>query len=109
MVAAGRDYMIFDLTQKAASKAVAPRDEVVHAEFTSSKASYYAFPPRWRRIERGLRPRDVLEVLGRPHRIVIRHDLRKPVESWFYGPADSYALVFVDGRVFDLASTRIAS
>jgi len=109
VVAAGRDYMIFDLTQKAASKAVAPRDEVVHAEFTSSKASYYAFPPRWRRIERGLRPRDVLEVLGRPHRIVIRHDLRKPVESWFYGPADSYALVFVDGRVFDLASTRIAS
>jgi Dolichyl-phosphate-mannose-protein mannosyltransferase len=108
VVAAGRDYMIFDLTRKAASNAIALRDEVVDADFTSSKASYYAFPPRWRRIERGLRPRDVLEVLGRPHRIVIRHDLRKPVQTWFYGPADSYALVFVDGRVFDLASTRIA-
>jgi hypothetical protein len=109
VVAAGRDYMIFDLTRKAASNAVVLRDEVVHAKFTSSTASYYEFPPRWRRIERGLRPRDVLGVLGRPHRIVIRHDLRKPVESWFYGSADSYALVFVDGRVFAVASMRIAS
>jgi 4-amino-4-deoxy-L-arabinose transferase-like glycosyltransferase len=108
VVAAGRDYMIFDLTRKAASNGIALRDEVVDADFTSSKASYYAFPPQWRRIERGLRPRDVLKVLGRPQHIVTRHDLRKPVETWFYGPGDSYALVFVDGRVFDLASTRIA-
>jgi hypothetical protein len=109
VVAAGRDYMIFDLTRKPTSNAVVLRDEVVHAKFTSSTASYYEYPPRWRRIERGLRPRAVLEVLGRPHRIVIRHDLRKPVESWFYGSADSYALVFVDGRVFAVASMRIAS
>jgi hypothetical protein len=51
----------------------------------------------------------VLEVLGRPHRIVIRDDLRKPVETWFYGPADSYAIMLIDGRVFAVASTRIAS
>jgi hypothetical protein len=108
VVAAGRDYMIFDLTRKAVPNAVASRDEVIHAKFTSATASYYEFPPRWRRIERGLRPRDVLEVLGRPHRIVVRHDLRKSVETWFYGPGDSYALVFVDGRVFAVASTHIA-
>jgi hypothetical protein len=55
-----------------------------------------------------LRPRDVLEVLGRPKRILIRHDLRKPVETWLYGSADSYALVFVHGRVFTAASARVA-
>jgi hypothetical protein len=108
VVAAGPDYMIFDLTRKAASSAAVMRNGVVHAQLTSSTASYYAFPPRWRRIERGLMPRDVRELLGRPHRVVIHHDLRKPVETWFYGPADSYALEFVGGRVFAVASTRVA-
>jgi hypothetical protein len=50
---------------------------------------------------------DVLEVLRRPQRTEIWRDLRKPVESWFYGPADSYAIVLVDGRVFAVGSTRI--
>jgi hypothetical protein len=50
----------------------------------------------------------VLELLGQPHRIVIRDDLRKPAETWFYGPGDSYAIVLIDGRVFAVASTRIA-
>jgi hypothetical protein len=109
VVAAGRDYMIFDLARKAASNAGVLRDRVAYAAFGSSTASYFAFPPRWRRIERGLRPRDVVKLLGRPHRIVIRHDLRKRVETWFYGPTDSYALTFVDGHVFAAASTRVAS
>ncbi len=109
VVASGRDYMVIDLTRKAASKAVAQRDDAVHAQFTSSAASFYEFPPRWRRIDRGMRARAVLAVLGRPHRIAVRHDLRKPAESWFYGSADTYAIMFVDGRVFAVASTRIAS
>jgi 4-amino-4-deoxy-L-arabinose transferase-like glycosyltransferase len=108
VVAAGPDYMIFDLTREAASNAAVMRNGVVPAKLTSSTASYYAFPPRWRRIERGLMPHDVRKLLGPPDRIVIRHDLRKPVESWFYGPADSYAVVFVNRRVFDVASTHVA-
>ena len=62
-----------------------------------------------RRIVPGMTRREVRELLGRPRRTEIRSDLRKPVESWFYGPADSYALSLVDGRVFAVASTRIAS
>jgi Dolichyl-phosphate-mannose-protein mannosyltransferase len=108
VVTAGRDFMIFDLKRKAASTVAVPRNGVVQTGFASSTASYFAFPPRWRRIERGLRPRDVRELLGRPDRMVIRHRLRKPVESWFYGSADSYAVVFVNRRVFEVASTRIA-
>jgi hypothetical protein len=50
---------------------------------------------------------DVLEVLRRPQRTAARRDRRKPVESWFYGPADSCAIVLVDGRVFAIGSTRI--
>lgn len=45
---------------------------------------------------------DVLEVLRRPQHTELRRDLRKPV-----GPADSYAIVLVDGRVFAVGSTRI--
>ena len=61
---------------------------------------------QWRRIERGLRPRDVLKVLGQPQHIVTRHDLGSRSRPGSMA-CDSYALVFVDGRVFDLASTRI--
>lgn len=43
---------------------------------------------------------DVLEALRRPHGTEVRRDSRKPVACWFYGPADSYAIVLVDGRVF---------
>src|SRR5438067_8248764 len=90
VVAARRDYLIFDLTRKAVSNAVALREEVVDARFTSSTASYFEFPRGWRRIERGLRPRAVLKIAGRPHRIAVRHDLRKRVETWFYGSSDGY-------------------
>jgi hypothetical protein len=31
-----------------------------------------------------------------------------PVESWFYGPADSHAIVLVDSQVFAVASARTA-
>jgi hypothetical protein len=50
---------------------------------------------------------DVLEVLRRPQCTEVRRHLRKPVESWFHGPADSSAIVLVDGRVFAVGSTRI--
>jgi hypothetical protein len=103
VLAAGPDFMVFDLSRKATQSGM------IATNLTSPTASFYSFPAEWRRIERGIRRRDVLEVLGRPHRIVIRHDLRKPVETWFYGPADSYAIVLIDGRVFAVASTRIAS
>jgi hypothetical protein len=106
VVTAGGDYMIFDLTHKASGSATLP-DRAVQAGFTSSAESYFAFPSRWQRIERGLTSREVLALLGRPHRIVTRHDLRKPAATWFYGLADSYALEFVDGRVFAVASTRV--
>jgi hypothetical protein len=50
---------------------------------------------------------DVLEVLRRPQCTAGRRDRRKPVESWFYGPADRCAIVLVDGRVFAVGTTRI--
>jgi hypothetical protein len=54
-----------------------------------------------------MRRPDVLEALRRPQRTEVRRGLRKPVESWFYGPADNYAIVLVDGRVFAVGSARI--
>jgi hypothetical protein len=50
---------------------------------------------------------EVLGVLGRPKRTEARRDLRKSVQSSFYGLGDRYAIVLVDGRVFTVASTRI--
>ena len=49
---------------------------------------------------------DVPEVLRRPQRTEVRRDLRKPVESWF-GRADSYPTVLVDGRVFAVGVMHI--
>jgi 4-amino-4-deoxy-L-arabinose transferase-like glycosyltransferase len=103
VIAAGPDFMVFDLTRTATqSGAIAAPPRTVFA-------SYYSFPAAWRRIERGMSRRDVLEVLGEPHRIAIRRDLRKPVETMLYGPTDSYAIVLVHGRVFAVASTRTES
>jgi hypothetical protein len=103
VLAAGPDFMVFDLSRKATQSGM------IATNLTSPTESFYSFPAEWRRIEWGIRRRDVLDVLGQPHRIVIRDDLRKPVETWFYGPADSYAIVLIDDRVFAVASTRIAS
>jgi hypothetical protein len=47
------------------------------------------------------------EVLRRPQFPAGRRDQRKPVEGWFYGPADSCAIVLVGGRAFAVGSTRI--
>jgi hypothetical protein len=44
VVAAGRDYMI-SIDPKGGVKRDCPADEVVDADFTSSKASCYALPP----------------------------------------------------------------
>jgi len=30
--------------------------------------------------------------------------LRKPLEDWFYGANDRYAIVFVEGRVFAMGA-----
>jgi Dolichyl-phosphate-mannose-protein mannosyltransferase len=103
VLAAGPDFMVFDLTRRTT------RSGTNAAPLMTRSASFYSFPGAWRGIERGMKRRDVLEVLGKPHRIATRRDLRKPVETWFYGLADSYAIVLVEGRVFALASTRIAS
>jgi hypothetical protein len=58
-------------------------------------------------MERGMTRHEVLEVLRPPQHTEVRRDLKKPAESWFYGRADCYAIVLVDGRVFAVASTRI--
>jgi hypothetical protein len=38
---------------------------------------------------------EVLEMLRPPQHTEVRRDVKKPVESWFYGRADSYAIVLV--------------
>jgi hypothetical protein len=43
---------------------------------------------------------NVLRVLGRPAQTIVRRDLAKPFESWFYGPRDKFVIVFVDDKVF---------
>jgi hypothetical protein len=43
--------------------------------------------------------------LGAPRRVELHRGMRKPVEDWFYGPADKFAIVFVDGTVFAKAQS----
>lgn len=71
------------------------------------RATLYRFPPAWRGIERGLTKAEVRRRLGNPGRIETRSDLKKSVESWFYGPKDAYAVVFVDDHVLVKASTTL--
>jgi hypothetical protein len=93
------DYVIFDLTRRAAP--MLARDRVVRAALpTATRGYFYRFPPTWRYVARGMDRSAVLRALGRPRRLEIRRGLRKPVETWFYGPQDKYAIVFVAGAVF---------
>src|SRR5207248_11113778 len=90
------DYVVFDLTRH-----VSPTGRATTASATASATGYfYRFPPAWRHVERGMTKPGVLRVLGRPSRTEVRRDLRKPVETWFYGPNAKFVIVFVDGALF---------
>jgi hypothetical protein len=91
------DYLIFDLTRKSAAGA----DGAV----ASGPGLFYRLPPAWSRVERGLTRSEVRRALGAPRRVELHRGMRKPVEDWFYGPADKFAIVFVDGTVFAKAQS----
>jgi hypothetical protein len=82
-----------------------PRDEVAAGPLRLR--SFYRFPAAWRNIGFGNDAPRRAEVLRRPQFPAGRRDQRKPVEGWFYGPADSCAIVLVGGRAFAVGSTRI--
>ncbi len=101
------DYLIFDLTRKlATTQPGTTRDDVGAPPLTSDTESFYQFPPTWSRVVRGMSKDEVQHILGRPRRTDVRRDFRKPFESWFYGPDDRYAIVFVEGDVFATAHSR---
>ena len=49
VIAAGPDFMVFDLSRKAAQSGM------IATRLTSPTASFYSFPAAWRRIERGIK------------------------------------------------------
>jgi hypothetical protein len=104
LLAGGPDYAIFDLTRRANGETADSGEKLAGTNASRPRPAFYRFPSGWSRIKRGFMRIDVRRQLGRPNRIEVRQDLRKPVESWFYGPNDGYAVVFVDGRLFVKAS-----
>jgi hypothetical protein len=105
LLAEGPEYLIFDLTRRLEnSQPESTTDEARPG--ASDTESFYQFPSTWNRVVRGMKRGDVQRVLGRPNRTDVRRGLRKPFESWFYGPDDRYAIVFVDGAVFARARSR---
>jgi 4-amino-4-deoxy-L-arabinose transferase-like glycosyltransferase len=100
------DYVIFDLTHMLGSTPATAIEAANDGFRASEMSSFYRFPPAWKGIDRGATRAEVLNVVGAPRRKAIRRDLRKPVEAWFYGATDDYAIVFVDGDVFAKAHNR---
>src|SRR5205823_6606669 len=107
VIAATDDYMIFDLTRRlSATRHLRNRRAGgVSALHTEPAGIFYRFPSKWRDLRRGMTPREVLRVLGKPNRTMIRPHLRKRFEAWFYGAHDKYAIVFVDGEMFAKAQS----
>jgi hypothetical protein len=105
VLAESPDYIIFDLTEKVTTPspnratAQQPATPAI-ARGPEGQAFLHHFPPRWGAIKLGMTRTEVAHRLGRPHRLVRRRNLSKPVESWFYGVSDQYAIVFIDGEVF---------
>jgi hypothetical protein len=101
LLAATPDYLIFDLTRRAIKADRGAKNEGgARMQTRSSTWFFYRFPPAWSGVERGMAMDKVAHVLGRPRRIESHHGLRKAVQTWFYGPRDKWAIVFVDGKVF---------
>jgi len=102
VLAESPDYVIFDLTHKARTATLGRTAQQPATGVTVRRDFVFLhhFPPGWRAVKLGMTRDDVLHRLGRPHRLVRRRNLSKPVESWFYGVNDQYAVVFIDGEVF---------
>jgi hypothetical protein len=101
LLAATPDYLIFDLARRAIEGDRGARnDGGARRQIRSSTWFFYRFPPAWSAVERGMAMDEVARVLGRPRRIERHGGLRKPVQNWFYGARDKWAIVFVDGEVF---------
>jgi hypothetical protein len=102
VLAESPDYVIFDLTRRGGSTTARPSmsRQATTATVGPPKAFLHHFPRSWNGIRPGMTEARVLQTLGRPHRIVTRRDLSKPVKSWFYGRSDDRAIVFIKGRVF---------
>lgn len=96
------DYIIFDLRRRSSAHEIAARTT---AASSPGVRPFYRFPLAWNSARRGDTRTAVLRALGRPHRIEVRHDLRKPVATWFYGSDNKHAVVFLGGRVFFAAMT----
>jgi Dolichyl-phosphate-mannose-protein mannosyltransferase len=96
MLAATPDYVVFDLRNSAAAGLSGSRvlNQPESADY------FYDFPPSWKSLVPGVTSRKVLRLVGRPSRTAQWTNLGKPVEEWFYGQGDKYAIVFVDGRLF---------
>jgi 4-amino-4-deoxy-L-arabinose transferase-like glycosyltransferase len=94
VLAESPDYVIFDLERRAAGDEAA-----ADSGRRAGAPTFYRLPPDWSRVERGDAKDEVRRIVWTPSHTQTRTDLRKPVEVWFFGPGDKYAIVFVDGRV----------
>jgi hypothetical protein len=86
--------VIFDLERRTAGDEAA-----ADSGRPAGAPTFYQLPPDWSRVERGDAKDEVRRIVRMPSHTQTRTDLRKPVEVWFFGPGDKYAIVFVDGRV----------
>jgi hypothetical protein len=103
VLARSPDYVIFDLTRRAGKPARSARATPITGA-VATEGLLHMFPPTWRAIAPGMSTSRVVRTLGKPAAIVRRDDLRKPVESWFYGVGDDQAVVFINGQVFITAA-----
>jgi hypothetical protein len=96
MLAATSDYVVFDLRHHATAglQSGRPGADLPPVRY------YYEFPSAWNRLVPGTSREEVLRVAGRPSRTARWTNLGKPVEEWFYGPRDKYAIVFIGRHVF---------
>jgi len=96
MLAATPDYVVFDLRQRATANGQSSRADSQLA----SVHYFYDFPPAWKGLVPGLPADEARRLVGTPSRTARWTNLGEPVEEWFYGPRDKYAIIFVGGRVF---------
>ena len=100
VIAESPDYVIFDLTHRATTGHPWTQTQPVSASTESPNTFLHHLPPSWRAIKPQMTREKVLRALGPPHRIVVRSELKKVVECWFYGQGNQYAIVFIDGKMF---------
>jgi hypothetical protein len=103
LIAQSPDYLIFDLTRRQKSWLTSARRVV--AERAAPGRYFYRFPPAWSALRPGMNMASVLRVTGRPQHVRRWSNLRKPVEDWFYGRGEKYAITFIGGRLFIKAAS----